>query len=142
MNYREEFDGSYLLCLEIGDDIIASIAEFALEEGIRGAIFMGIGAIDRAEIGYFDLVRKEYARKAISGQRELLSLKGNIGIADEGEIVVHAHVILGDADMNCIGGHLFSSRISVTGEIAVHPVSDIVRSPENTTGLKLWNLRA
>jgi len=142
MNFREEYDGSYLLCLEIGDDIIDSIAEFAREEGVKGATFMGIGAIDRAEIGYFDIDKKEYTRKTISGQRELLSLKGNIGFAEGGDIVVHAHVILGDADMACSGGHLFSSRISVTGEIAVHPVSDIVRTPEDTTGLKLWNLRA
>ncbi|MGC9315083.1 MAG: PPC domain-containing DNA-binding protein [bacterium] len=141
MNFREEYDGSYLVCLEIGDDIIAALTEFAKDEGIRGAHFSGIGAIDRAEIGYFDIDKKEYARKTVSGQRELLSLKGNIGIAEGGDIVVHAHVILGDAEMNCVGGHLFSSRISVTGEISVHPVSDIERSPNSSTGLKLWNLR-
>ncbi len=141
MKYREEYDGSYLLCLEIGDDIIDCLIKFAKDEGIRGAHLKGVGAIDLAEIGFFDIDRKDYVRKPIEKQRELLSLIGNIGVTSEGEIVVHAHVILGDREMNTIGGHLFSGRISVTGEIIVHPTDDIVRIPDDRTGLKLWNLK-
>jgi hypothetical protein len=142
MHYREEYDGSYLICLEIGDDIVDSLRTFASNEGIRGGNFKGIGAIDRAVIGYFDLERKEYLKKEVVGQRELLSLIGNLGIDETGAIIVHAHIILGDRDMNCSGGHLFTSRISVTGEIIVHPTADIVRSSNLKTGLNLWNLRA
>lgn len=141
MKYREEYDGSYLVCMEIGDEIIDCLIKFARDEGIRGAHLKGVGAIDLAEIGFFDIDRKDYIRKTIEGQREMLSLIGNIGVTSEGEIAIHVHVVLGDNEMNCTGGHLFSGRISVTGEIIIHPTDDIVRTPDNRTGLKLWNLK-
>ena len=140
MNYRKENDGSYLLRLEIGDEIIESLKIFALSEGLCGAIFEGIGAVDRASVGYFDLEKHDYSRAEIIGQREVLSLKGNIAVDSEGEPIVHAHIILGDAKMNCAGGHLFSGRISVTGEIFVRPCEKILRSHNDATGLKLWKL--
>lgn len=139
MKYRKEKD-NYLVCLEIGDDIIESLIKFAKYAGLHGATLQGIGAVDHAEIGYFDIVAKDYLKKEVDEQREMLSLQGNIGVTREGEIIVHAHVILGDGEMNCVGGHLFSGRISVTGEIRVLPANEIVRLPNRETTLKLWNL--
>jgi len=141
MIYREEYDGSYLVCLEIGDEIIECLTEFARHEGIHGAVFEGIGAVNEGEIGYFDIEKRDYIRAQIPDQREMLSLKGNIALDSDGDFIVHAHVVLGDVDMGCIGGHLISGRISVTGEIHVRPVIDIRREPDKATGLKLWNLK-
>lgn len=140
MKYRKENDDNYLVQLEIGDDIIESLKLFASTEGIRGAVFEGIGAVDSATIGYFDLEKHDYIRAKVDGQREVLSLKGNIAQDFQGETIVHAHIILGDASMNCAGGHLFFGRISVTGEILVHPSEKISREHNAATDLKLWEL--
>ncbi len=140
MKYRLENDGNYLLCLDIGDGIISSLKKFASSVGLRGAIFEGIGALNHAEIGYFDFLSKTYIRKTIDEQREILSLQGNIGIGPGGETIIHAHIILGDSEMNCVGGHLFEGVVSVTAEIYVRPVLDIIRSPNSITGLNLWDI--
>jgi len=140
MEIREEFDGTYLIKLNIGDEIISSLEKFADENGIYGATFQGIGAVNFAEIGFFDLENKEYARTTIDGQREVLSLKGNIGRDGDGEVMIHAHIILGDKSFATQGGHLFKGKISVTGEIRLLPSGDIKREHEQKTGLKLWKL--
>jgi len=140
MEYREEYDGSYLIRLHKGDEIISSLISLADEFGLCGATFDGIGAVDKAEIGYFDTEMKDYVRVEIFDQRELLSLKGNIGSGPDEKLIVHAHVILGDRNMTVIGGHLFSGRVSVTVEIRLFPSDDIRREPDSETGLNLWEL--
>ncbi len=139
MEYRKEEDG-YIVVLEIGDEIIASLIEFARAESIEGGAFSGIGALGEMEIGFFDLEAKEYRRKEIFEQRELLSLAGNL--AFDGETpMVHAHVILGRPDFHCEGGHLFRGTVSVTCEIEFRPKLRIDREFDGATGLKLWRLR-
>ena len=140
MNYRQEENGRYLISLDIGDEIIEALTEFADSAGVASGQFTGIGALDSAELGYFDNEKREYLRKKIEGQREILSLIGNLAAGPGGEPILHAHIILGDPDFRLSGGHLFSGRISVTGEIYFRPTSDLERTPNSETGLNLWNL--
>jgi len=138
MEYRKEKDG-YIVVLEIGDEIIGSLIEFARAESIDGGVFTGIGALGEAEIGFFDLEKKAYRRKTIKMQRELISLNGNFAFDGENP-VVHAHVVLGGPDFVCEGGHLFRGIVSVTCEIEFRPKARIDRDLEEKTGLKLWKL--
>ncbi len=139
MHFRED-NNRFLIVLELGDEIISSLTEFAERKNIEGGFFEGIGALNEAEIGWFDLETKQYIKKELFGQREILSLKGNIARDEAGKPIVHCHILLGARDFTCEGGHLFSGRISVTCEIFLEPTSPIIRGIDDITGLKLWKL--
>ncbi len=115
-----EFDGGtrYLVRVDRGEELMETIRIVAAERKIEAARLAGIGALVDAELGYFDVDRKEYLRGKAPGSWELLSLSGNVSLKD-GEVMPHIHVILGNADFACRGGHLFSGVVSVTGEIVI-----------------------
>ncbi|MCK5833323.1 DUF296 domain-containing protein [bacterium] len=139
MRYKKENTG-YLIVLDVGEEFVDSIIDFAKKEGIEGGVFYGVGAMNLAEIGFFDLEKKEYIKKNIEGQRELLSLKGNLAHDNDGNPIVHCHVIFGKADFATEGGHLFKGVVSVTCEIFFQQTSMIGRVFDSKTGLKLWQL--
>jgi len=131
-------DGTrHLLRLDRGEEVLGSLADFAVQERLPGATLSGVGAVEQTELGYFDLRRREYVRRVFADEMELLSLSGNIAWWS-GEPVVHAHVLLGGADYAAVGGHLFRATIAVTGEILVAVLdTPLERALDERTGLKL-----
>jgi predicted DNA-binding protein with PD1-like motif len=112
---------AYLVRVDRGEEMMEVLRTVAKKRGVGAARVSGIGALENAELGYFDVERKEYLRKKLPGSWELLSLAGNISLRD-GEVMPHIHVILGNVDLECRGGHLFSGVVSVTGEIFIEPL--------------------
>ncbi|WP_347564149.1 DUF296 domain-containing protein [Clostridium cochlearium] len=50
----------------------------------------------------------------------------------------HLHINLGDKNFNVKGGHLQSAIISVTGEIFLEPIEDVLEKEINEdTGIKI-----
>lgn len=116
MKVKRTEDG-FLVKLDAGDEIIASLKEIAANERIALASFAGIGAVRDAILGYLDIDRKEYLKQQFGAESlELLSLIGNIARMND-EPVIHCHVVVGDREMRTFGGHLFQARVSVTVEI-------------------------
>lgn len=130
-------DTDWLVRLDAGDEIVASLMEFAREEKITGASLTGIGAVGGLKYGYFDIDLLEYqvAEEGIS--LEIVSLVGNLGRLD-GEPILHAHISVGFPDRTIKGGHLVEGIISVTGEIFVrtYPTA-IERGKDERFGLNL-----
>lgn len=127
----------YLLRLERGEEIHASLVRFAEETGIRGAVVSGVGAIENAELGYYNVEQHVYDRREVPENTELLSLNGNLSLLD-GKPFLHAHVVLMHRDFSLAGGHLFRGTIAVTGEFAVRQTDlDMVRVPAPGMGLAL-----
>ncbi len=139
MQYKKTGNGVWLVKLETGDDPIKSLVEFARAESVCGFV-NGIGALKWADIGYFDIAKKEYLVSRFDGYFELLSLSGNISFAD-GEPVVHLHILLGKPDCSVVGGHLVAGEVSVTGEIFVFPIecAALTRKINPDFNLKLWH---
>jgi predicted DNA-binding protein with PD1-like motif len=108
---------TFVLICEDGDDPVAELERLAREQRLTGSAFTAIGAFRSATIGYFDRQSKEYDRRDVDEQCEVLSMLGDIAISD-GAPSVHAHVVLGRSDFSTLGGHLFGA--------AVWPVLDIV----------------
>ena len=127
----------HLVRLDKGEPVLASLHEYVGRRRIRGGSVVGLGAIEAAEIGYFDPQRKAYDRTTIPGARELLSLVGTISRLD-GAPFVHAHVTLAGPDHSVVGGHLFEARVAVTGEFVIDeaPIAS-ARVLDDATGLKL-----
>jgi len=115
--------GAYLVRVDRGEEMMETLRAVAREKGIEAGRVSGIGALQDAELGYFDVERKDYLRKKLPGSWELLSLAGNISLRD-GEVLPHIHVILGNVDLECRGGHLFSGVVSVTGEIFIEKLPE------------------
>lgn len=116
--HSDQKNGEYVICIKKGEELVAQTLAFCEERKIHGAWLQGIGGCDRVEIGFYDINRKEYEKKIYEEELELVSLKGNIATSQDGRIL-HAHVSLGRRDFSMIGGHLFSMRISVVGEVFI-----------------------
>lgn len=118
---------------EVSDGLLAA----ARAEGFTGAAFTAIGAFSRATLGWFDRSRQDYLRIDIDEQVEVLSLAGNVAIAD-GEISVHAHGVVGRRDGTAFGGHLLSATVWPTLEVVFTEMpTHLCRRYDEETGLTL-----
>ncbi|MCK9564747.1 MAG: DNA-binding protein [Methanothrix sp.] len=124
--------------LDHGADIIGQITNLAEENKIKTGALSAIGALSRAELGYYDQVSHEYCKISLEEPVELASCSGNISIR-EGLPFVHAHAVLSDRTGRTWGGHLVCGTI-FAAELYLQELSGLPlkRVPDSITGLKLW----
>lgn len=131
--------GVYLLKLEIGDEVVRSVCEFAKRQEIRAATVSAIGGVADPVLGYFNLITKQYDEREFNGNFELIGLSGNIAMKD-GEPFLHAHAVVGSS-LSVHAGHLVRATICVTGEFVITPLDcHLERQPDDATGLALWHI--
>ncbi len=139
MKYIVE-DDKIFISLERGDFINASLTEIAKKENLSSGWINGIGALENAELGYYDYPTKTYIKKQFNDEFELTSLSGNISIKDN-DVFVHTHVTISRMSFEVFGGHLFDAQISAAGEFVIFSGSSkIQRKLNNDIGLALWCL--
>jgi len=134
---------TYALVFDKGDELIASLMEFARQQHVDAASFTGIGAFSSATLGYFDRERMDYTKIPIDEQVEVLTLAGNIAFDKEKrEPKIHAHAVVGRADGSTLGGHVLEARVWPTLEIVlVESPAHLRRTSDAETGLALIDLR-
>lgn len=138
--FFKKVSSGYIVRLEKGEEVIATLSNFFEKEKIPGGFLYGLGTVKDATLGYFDLEKKEYLKKTFNEEYEISSFVGNIYYF-EGKPGVHAHVTLSGKDFNVIGGHLFSATITGTGEFFIYVSDDILqRKKDSQTGLNLLDL--
>jgi predicted DNA-binding protein with PD1-like motif len=145
MEYRKEQQGGrpvYALRLARGEEIIAALRQFCLATGIRAGAVEGIGAVDYAEIGIYDVAERRYVKQVLEGPMEVTALLGNLSADPQGAPYLHLHITLAQQDLRVVGGHLNAARISGTGELFIRPYDGAIgrRTDEAETGLNLWQL--
>ena len=128
----------FLARLNHGTDIIGQITDLAREKEIETGSLSAIGALSRAELGYYDQVSQRYDKIRIDSPVELVSCLGNISQRD-GLPFVHAHAVLSDREGNVWGGHLNSGTVFAT-ELYMQELLGprLERVPDAITGLNLW----
>lgn len=132
---------AHLLRLDRGEEIVSSLTAYLCGQNIRAGSFSGIGAVDRVALRYYRLATKDYASREFSGEFEIIALNGNVSLVD-GASWPHIHIVLGDSEYRCFGGHLQSATVGVTCEIAISALdTELHRIHDVETGLKLWDLR-
>ena len=138
MEYRK-FADTYVLRIDKGEEIIASLQALCEKENIRLASVSGIGAADRAVIGLYDVGSRQYHKTELEGAMEITSLLGSVTRKD-GAVYLHLHINLCDKNMQIFGGHLNECRIGATGEIIVRTIPGQVGRllDEKVTGLNLF----
>jgi predicted DNA-binding protein with PD1-like motif len=115
---------TFVVALEIGEEVVSTITELARELDLRGSSMTGIGAFQRVQLGWLDYEGGGFRENLVDEQVELLSLVGNIA-DEEGKPHLHAHVVVARHDATTRGGHLVEAVVRPTLELV------IVESPEH-----------
>lgn len=108
---------TFVIILETGDEVMASLDAFAAEQGLTAATFKAIGALSEATLAFFDWDQKEYLPILVNEQVEVASLIGDVATGPDGQPAVHVHAVLGKSDGAAIAGHLKSALVRPTLEI-------------------------
>jgi hypothetical protein len=110
---------TFVLVLDPGDEVLAAITRFAIENELQAASLTAIGAFQRATVGWFDLRRRAYRPIAIEEPCDALSVVGDIVMGEDGVPALHAHAVLGLSDGGTRGGHLLRAIVRPTLEVTL-----------------------
>ena len=140
MEYAK-FEDAYIVRLDRGEEIIASLTALAEREDIALAQVSGLGAIDSFTVGVFFPAEKVYRKNDFHGNFEITSLTGTITRMD-GKPYLHLHMSAGNEYGKVNGGHLNSARVSATCEVVVRTINGSVgRKYSEEIGLNLFSIR-
>lgn len=139
---KYSFDGfNYLVRLDKGEQLAASLERFAAETNIEGAWVNGLGAATSATLGFYDLEAKEYRWREFEGLREIVSLTGNLAYDEDGRFMSHLHGVLSDHEFATVGGHVKDLTAGATVELFIHRAYQPTRRKlDDNTGLKTLDL--
>ena len=140
MDYRSVDTAAEFVCrLDHGADWRAEIESLADAEDIDAAVFYGLGAVEDAEVWFYDQERMEYDSMVFAEPLEVAACVGNVSLLD-GERFAHTHAVLSRPDGEAIAGHLDSATVWA-GEVYVRAFdTTLERVHDEPTELDLWEL--
>ncbi|MDH7477817.1 MAG: DUF296 domain-containing protein [Candidatus Bathyarchaeota archaeon] len=124
-----------------GEDLAEAIKKRVIESGIKAGFFLLIGTLKDAVLGYYK--SGQYKAIRLEGPLEITSCIGNIAVDENGELIIHAHVVVSDEKGEAFGGHLMKdSHVGATAELVIVEAEgvNLQRAFDDKTGLKLWKL--
>jgi hypothetical protein len=134
MKYHHFGSGRYVIRLDPGEDVVASLEAFAAERKVHAAWVNGIGSLDSVVLGFLDPKEKVYIKRTFDERMEIGSLTGNVGVAD-GKAFVHAHAVVSPRELLAYAGHLHEGRVGVVVEIFLVAMQGaLVRAVDPATG--------
>jgi len=138
MNYREvTTTGEYLARLETGADWRAEIEELAADVDADAAWFAAMGAVQDAELWFYDQESCEYQSMTFDEPLEVASCVGNVSLLD-GDRFAHTHAVLSRPSGQALAGHLDAGTVWA-GEVYLRAFEDeLEREYDETTELDLW----
>lgn len=123
------------------EDLAEAIRKRVEESGIRAGIFVLIGSLKRATLGYYK--EGEYRSIRLDGPLEIASCMGNVAVDEKGETVIHPHIVIANERGEAFGGHLMKgSPVGVTAELVIVEATEVSlkRAFDEKTKLNLWKL--
>ncbi len=137
MEYKK-FGKTIVARIDLGEEIVESVRKIALAENIKLAMVNALGAVNRFEVGVYNVSEKVYHKKVYEGTYEIVSLHGSINTMN-GELYTHLHLSAGSVDGNVVGGHLYSGIIGGTCEMFIDIVDGVVdRIKDEKIGLNVF----
>ena len=124
-----------------GEDLAEAIKRRLKEWNIKAGIFFVIGTLKRVALGYYK--DRQYKIIRLNGPLEIASCMGNVALDEKGEVIIHAHIVVSDAEGEAFGGHLMEgSPIDATAELMLIEAAEIElrRFLDEKTNLKLLKL--
>lgn len=140
MDYRElEGRREFVGRLDHGHEWRAQVEALAAREDIGAAFYVGLGAVQDAELYFYDQIEQEYRPKRFDEPFEVASCTGNISWL-EGDRFAHTHMVLSREDGSTVAGHLQAATV-FAGEVYVREFdADLEREHDTVTDLDLWPL--
>ncbi len=120
-----------------GEDLFANLERVAKKYRMKSGIILGaVGQLKDVELAYYVKDFREYIKKQFSDPFEITNLSGNLSYF-EGKLASHIHVVLGNREFGCIGGHLNKATVSATVELFMLTSIKFVRKYDEKTGLNI-----
>ena len=123
-------------------DLLEALTDICKKENIKLGFFSIIGAVVKANVGYYNQATRKYIESAhLDKNLEITSCLGNISLKDS-EISIHAHISLSDDSGRTYGGHLVKGCVVFAGEYYIKEFSGagFERGYDEETGLSLWSI--
>ncbi|UCC71046.1 MAG: DNA-binding protein [Gemmatimonadota bacterium] len=134
-------DDTYVVRFEDGEVFPGRFLEFLSARELTSGSFIGIGAMKRTTIAFFDTGTKEYLDRELDEQMEVLAIVGNVAL-HAGKPLVHAHIVLGRSDYSVVGGHLREGIVRPTLELTLRAGSEpLQRAVDPKYGLPALELK-
>ena len=138
MNYREvEAAGEYLASLDNGADWREEIESLADRVEADAAWFNAMGAVQDAEVWFYDQGDQEYRSVEFDEPLEVAACVGNVALLD-GDRFAHTHAALSRPNGQSIAGHLNAATV-FAGEVYLRAFeTPLEREHDEVTDLDLW----
>jgi predicted DNA-binding protein with PD1-like motif len=136
MKYHHFGSGRYVLRLDPGEEVVASLVEFAGQRGITAGWISGLGSLDHAVLGFLDPDEKVYLKRTFDERLEIGTLTGNVGVDEDGKPFVHVHAVLSPRELLAYTGHLHEGKVGVVAEVLVIAMQGrMVRALDAASGM-------
>ena len=123
--------------LEHGADWREEIEEFAARKDVDAAWFVAMGAVQDAELWYYDQSETDYRSVRFDEPLEVASCVGNVAHL-EGERFAHTHAVLSRRSGQSLAGHLNAATV-FAGEVYLRAFDEpLERERDDVTDLDLW----
>lgn len=141
MSYLEVKGRREFLCrLPYDSDLLTALKDLAKKLGVETGIFTLLGSLRTATLLYYIQSEKKYIKLAFDFPLEIVSGIGNIAMMN-GDLIIHAHVVLADKEGRCYGGHLTEGSRVFSCEVYLKELTPTIqRRYDNVTGLNLFNI--
>jgi len=116
------------------EDFFDSIKKALTSLGVKSGFITGIGALDKVKLGFYDWDAKKYRIIEINKPLELASLTSVIS-EDGDDLMLHAHVVLGDEERT-YAGHLVSAHVKYFEGIVIAVDKKLYRVLSEYLGFK------
>jgi predicted DNA-binding protein with PD1-like motif len=138
MDYREvSASREFVARMDHGADWRTEIETLAAEAGVEAAWFTAMGAVQDAELWYYDQDDLEYRTVEFEEPLEVAACVGNVADLD-GEPFAHTHAVLSRRSGQTLAGHLDSATV-FAGEAHLRAFEEpLVREHDPVTDLDLW----
>jgi hypothetical protein len=123
------------------EDLAEAVKQRVEESGIKAGVFILIGSLKNAVLGYYK--EGEYRSIELEGPLEIASCTGNVAVNENGEIVIHPHIVASTVKGEAFGGHLMKgSHVGATAELVIIEGVGVKlqRTFDEKTRLNLWKL--
>lgn len=123
------------------EDLAEAIQNRIEESGVKAGFFMLIGSLKKSIIGYYK--KRRYNSIQLDGPLEIASCTGNVSVDENGQILIHSHIVVANEKGEAFGGHLMKdSLVGATAELVIVEAAgvNLERMFDEKTRLNLWRL--
>jgi predicted DNA-binding protein with PD1-like motif len=115
MRYHHFGGGRYVVRLDAGEDLVASLKAFAAERGVTAGYVTGFGSLDLLVLGFLDPATNEYVKRRFDERLEVGTLSGSLSM-DGDRHHLHLHAVVSPRELIAYTGHVHEAKVGAVVE--------------------------